>query len=106
MESNILSLCIASLAKYTYVHAIITLYLTQLDRIDCFADGQLGNINPELTYDGAVIRGPTLNQDWPLHVSYSYPTGLTVDRAGRYMCRTASGNNITHYFQSGKAITV
>ena len=75
-----------------------------MDRVDCFADGQLGNVNPELSYDGATIVGPTLDQNWPLHVSYSYPRGLTVDRAGRYICRTASGNNITHYFQTGNNI--
>ena len=73
-------------------------------RIDCFADGQMGNINPELTYDGTSIRSPPLDQDWPLHVSYSYQRGFSVDRTGRYVCRTASGNNITHYLQTGNRI--
>ena len=68
-------------------------------RIDCFADGEMGNSFPELSYEGATISGMTL--DWPLHVYYSYPGGLAGDQPGRYDCVTRSRDKISHHLVTG-----
>ena len=69
-------------------------------RIDCFADGEMGNSFPELNYEGATISGMTL--DWPLHVYYSYPGGLAGDQPGRYDCVTRSRDKISHHLVTGE----